>query len=161
MKCFSFILFFTTTLFGNGILSSYDSRFEAHLWTKSAHFSLQDTLTKLEDSTLVQTYPARALLRSLVLPGWGQMYNKSPRWKTALFAGIEVAGIVGIIQLNKKAENLRKEFEIFANEHWDFNRWIRNTPITKSIWSQLIDSPNYEDYQILIPDVYPKYCVQH
>ena len=75
MKCFSLILFFSTTLFGNGILSSYDNRFEAPLWTKSVHSSLQDTLTKSEDSTLVQTYPARALLRSLVLPGWGQMYN--------------------------------------------------------------------------------------
>ena len=141
MKCFSFILFFTTTLFGNGILSSYDNRFEAPLWTKPAHFSLQDTLTKLEDSTLVQTYPARALLRSLVLPGWGQMYNKSPRWKTALFAGIEVAGIVGIIQLNKKAENLRLKFEAFANEHWDFNRWVQNTPLTRSVWS---GSNNYD-----------------
>ena len=29
MKCFSFILFFTTTLFGNGILSNYDNRFIA------------------------------------------------------------------------------------------------------------------------------------
>ena len=29
MKCFSLILFFTTTLFGNGILSNYDNRFIA------------------------------------------------------------------------------------------------------------------------------------
>jgi hypothetical protein len=147
MKCFSFILFFTTTLFGNGILSSYDNRFEAPLWTKSAHFSLQDTLTKLEDSTLVQTYPARALLRSLVLPGWGQMYNKSPRWKTTLFAGIEVAGIVGIIQLNKKAEKLRLEYEDFADEHWDFSRWINNTPVNILHWSNppnnVFTSSNY------------------
>ena len=146
MKCFSFILFFTTTLFGNGILSSYDNRFESPLWMKSAHFSLQDTLTKPEDSTLVQTYPARALLRSLVLPGWGQIYNKSPRWKTALFAGIELAGIVGIVQLNKKAEKLRLEYEDFANEHWDFTRWISNTPITKSHWVSNLNIPDVWNY---------------
>ena len=146
MKCFSFILFFTITLFGNGILSSYDNRFDAPLWTKSAYFSLQDTLTKPEDSTLVQTYPARALLRSLVLPGWGQMYNKSPRWKTALFAGIEVAGIVGIVQLNKKAEKLRLEYEDFANEHWDFTRWIINTPLIKSHWVSNLNIPDVWNY---------------
>jgi len=134
MKCFSFILFFSTTLFGNAILSSYDNRFDAPLWTKSAHFSLQDTLTKPEDSTLIQIYPARALVRSLVLPGWGQMYNKSPWWKIALFAGIEVVGIVGIVQFNKKGEDLRLKYEDFADQHWSFENWINDTPIDSIYW---------------------------
>ena len=147
MKYFSLILFFVTTILsGNGILSNYDNRFEALLWMKSEHSSLQDALTELSDSTLVQSYPARALLRSLVFPGWGQMYNKSPWWKTALFAGIEVAGIVGIVQLNKKAENLRLDFEAFADEHWNFSRWIRNTPLTKSHWTSDLNIPDVWNY---------------
>ena len=146
MKYFSLILFFIlTTLFGNGILSSYDNRFEASFTFESEFYNFQDSITTAQD-TAIKSYPARALLRSLVVPGWGQMYNKSPWWKTALFAGIEVAGIVGIVQLNKKAEKLRLEYEDFANEHWDFTRWISNTPLTKSHWVNNLNIPDVWNY---------------
>ena len=39
------------------------------------------------------------------------------------------------------------EFEAFADEHWDFNRWIRNTPLTRLIWSE-------NQYQYLIQDLF-------
>jgi|TARA_B100000959_G_scaffold584_1_gene588 antitoxin component YwqK of YwqJK toxin-antitoxin module len=120
-------------------IRNYNNGFDMPLSMKPEKSSFQSILTKPDDLTLIQTYPARPLLRSLVVPGWGQMYNKSPWWKTALFAGIEVAGIVGIVQLNKKAEKLRLEYEDFADEHWDFSRWIRNTPVNISYWS---DPPN-------------------
>jgi len=99
-----------------------------------------------KDRVEFQSFNGKPLLRSLVLPGWGQMYNKSPRWKTALFAGIEVVGIVGIVQLNKKAENLRIEFESFADEHWDFTRWVSNTPLTKSQWLNNLNIPDIWNY---------------
>ena len=34
-------------------------------------------------------YPGKPLIMSLVLPGAGQYYNKSPMWKTASFLGVE------------------------------------------------------------------------
>ena len=135
MKNLLFTICITVSfVFGEDVLWNYDNRFETPSTFTSEYYEFQESL-KIEQDTLTnKSYPARALLRSLVVPGWGQLYNKSRWWKTALFVGIEVAGIAGIVQLNKKAENLRKEFEIFANEHWDFNRWIKNTPLKSSDW---------------------------
>ena len=35
-------------------------------------------------------YPGKPLIMSLILPGAGQFYNKSPFWKTASFLGVEI-----------------------------------------------------------------------
>ena len=148
-------------VFGENVLLNYDNRFEAPSTFTSEYYEFQDSL-KIEQDTLTnKSYPARALLRSLVVPGWGQLYNKSSWWKTAFFVGIEVAGIAGIVQLNKKSENLRKEFEIFANEHWDFSRWIRNTPVNVDPWDSdynqiplvFLNSDNYQQGDTTLFDV--------
>ena len=39
------------------------------------------------DDTLI-VYPAKPMLYSLIFPGLGQWYNKSPLWKIGLFSGI-------------------------------------------------------------------------
>mgnify|MGYP001302274861 CR=1 FL=1 len=162
MKNLLFTICITVSfVFGEDVLWNYDNRFEAPSTFTSEYYKFQDSL-KIEQDTLTnKSYPARALLRSLVVPGWGQLYNKSSWWKTAFFVGIEVAGIAGIVQLNKKAENLRKEFEIFANEHWDFSRWIRNTPVNVDPWYSdynqiplvFFDSDNYQQGDTTLFDV--------
>ena len=71
-------------------------------------------------------YPGKPLIMSLVLPGAGQYYNKSPMWKTTAFLGVEVGSILAMIQFNKKAELLKDEYEAFANKNWSINAWVNN-----------------------------------
>ena len=67
------------------------------------------------------------MLYSLILPGVGQWYNKSPAWKIGLFAGIEAASIFSRLQWRKKAEDIRLKYEIFADDNWDLETWVSNT----------------------------------
>jgi len=67
------------------------------------------------------------MLYSLILPGVGQWYNKSPGWKIGLFAGIEAASIFSGLQWRKKAEDIRLKYEIFADQNWDLEKWVFNT----------------------------------
>ncbi len=90
------------------------------------------------DSTEVETdvpilmnnpvhYPARPMLYSLVLPGAGQIYNKSPWWKTAVFAGVEITGIALWWSWKSKAEDIQTEYEAYARSHWALSDWYTNT----------------------------------
>ena len=111
-------------------LYNLDSRFHPVLST-SFFFLDQDSLpgatemVEPEDSLVV--YPARPMLYSLILPGAGQWYNKSPAWKIGLFAGIEAASIFSGLQWQKKAEDIRLQYEIFADQNWDLETWVFNT----------------------------------
>ena len=111
-------------------LYNLDSRFNPVLST-SFFFLEQDSLpaatemVEPEDSLVV--YPARPMLYSLILPGAGQWYNKSPAWKIGLFAGIEAASIFSGLQWKKKAEDIRLQYEIFADQNWDLETWVFNT----------------------------------
>ena len=111
-------------------LYNLDSRFHPVLST-SFFFLDQDSLpgatemVEPEDSLVV--YPARPMLYSLILPGAGQWYNKSPAWKIGLFAGIEAASIFSGLQWKKKAEDIRLQYEIFADQNWDLETWVFNT----------------------------------
>ena len=71
-------------------------------------------------------YPGKPLVMSLVLPGAGQFYNKSPLWKTASFVGIEIATIFAWNHFNSEAEKYRQNYESFANEHWSLQNWATN-----------------------------------
>jgi hypothetical protein len=68
-------------------------------------------------------YPGKPLIMSLVLPGAGQYYNKSPMWKTASFLGVELGSIVAWDYFTKKATTLRKEYWSFADSNWDLYAW--------------------------------------
>ena len=116
------IIFAVTSYLGANGLYNLDSRFQPVLSTNL--FSLdQDSLpislemVHKEDSLVV--YPARPMLYSLILPGVGQWYNKSPAWKIGLFAGFEVASIFSGWQWQNKAEDIRLEYELFADQNWD------------------------------------------
>ena len=69
-----------------------------------------------EDSVQFVNYPAKPLLYSLLLPGLGQYKNGDPLWKSAIFAGVEVASIIGWVQWNKQAEDIRMQTFI-VDEH--------------------------------------------
>ena len=72
-------------------------------------------------------YPGKPLIMSLVLPGAGQYYNKSPMWKTASFLGVELGSIVAWDYFIKKAKTLRNEYWSFADSNWDLYTWYKFT----------------------------------
>ncbi|MFH1851739.1 MAG: DUF5683 domain-containing protein [Candidatus Neomarinimicrobiota bacterium] len=75
----------------------------------------------------VMVFPARPLLMSLIIPGSGQIYNKSPWWKAAVFAGVEAAGFVAWWSYTNQAEDMRNKFELFADNHWSLAEWVRTS----------------------------------
>jgi hypothetical protein len=76
----------------------------------------------VEDGPTI-VYPGKPLMMSLVLPGRGQLYNKEPLWKSGLFAGIELGSMVSIFYANKKADELRRDYQDFADENWNLHNW--------------------------------------
>jgi hypothetical protein len=124
------IIFAMTSYLGANDLYKLDSRFQPVV-TTNFFFLDQDSLPAApemveQDDSLV-VYPARPMLYSLILPGVGQWYNKSPAWKIGLFAGIEAASIFSGLQWRKKAEDIRLKYEIFADQNWDLETWVSNT----------------------------------
>ena len=71
-------------------------------------------------------YPGKPLIMSLVLPGAGQLYNKSPLWKTAAFVGVEVGSILSWQYFAKKAEGLQDDYESYADLNWNITNWVYN-----------------------------------
>ena len=71
-------------------------------------------------------YPGKPLIMSLVLPGAGQLYNKSPLWKTAAFVGVEVGSILSWQYFAKKAERLQDDYESYADLKWNITNWVYN-----------------------------------
>ena len=90
-------------------LYNLDNRFH------SSYYFFQDSLIDdsinqiLTDDTLI-VYPARPMLYSLIFPGLGQWYNKSPLWKISLFSGIEIASIASAVQWMNKADDIRVNY---------------------------------------------------
>ena len=124
------VIFAVTSYLGANDLYNLDSRFQPAIST-NLFFLDQDSLPATpemvgqEDSLVI--YPARPMLYSLILPGAGQWYNKSPAWKIGLFAGIEAASIFSGLQWRKEAEDIRLKYEIFADQNWDLETWVSNT----------------------------------
>ena len=89
--------------------------------------------TKVPDTTSVVllegnqvNYPGKPLIMSLILPGAGQYYNKSPLWKTASFIGVELGSILAWRYYQNKAEELRDEYQAFADMNWSMENWVYN-----------------------------------
>jgi len=137
------ILLFTTML-SAGDLYLFDDRFQPALNLNTTEFILSDTTEDIiKDSVTLVNYPAKPMLYSLILPGLGQYKNGDPLWKSAIFIGVEAASIVGMLQWNKQAEDIRKQYELFGDNHWSIINWVENTllnPITGLI--------QYEDFKL-------------
>lgn len=71
-------------------------------------------------------YPGKPLVMSLIIPGSGQYYNKSPLWKTASFLGVEIATIFAWSHYASEAEIYRKNYQSYADEHWSLENWAIN-----------------------------------
>ena len=152
------LLFSVSNLMADGLFH-YDARLHAPLTNRLVRINagLSSALAAVETDSATATeeivFPARPMLMSLVVPGLGQVYNKSPWWKTAIFAGVEVAGIVGWWSFTNKAEDKRLEFEEFADLHWDLERWYNNSQlIFSNDWESVIRGTHH--LTLIISDQY-------
>ena len=104
------------------ILGSYLISRSILFFSLSIVLFAQDS-TKLvveKDSTF---YPGKPLLLSLVVPGLGQVYNKEPLWKPGVFIATEIVSITSIMYANKKADEIRMDYQKFADENWNVKDW--------------------------------------
>jgi len=128
---------------------------ENSLYNMDNRFAIKYDLTNLVDNSEFsdslfiksKTYSLKPMIASLAIPGFGQYLNDSPWWKTALFASVEVAGIVGYISWTNKADDITKEYENWADEHWDMNSWVSGSAILLSD-IQLSGYPDVNDVRI-------------
>ena len=114
---------------GEGLIKNIDNRF-ATKWELTNIYNSSLSPDPIDYQS--KTYSLNPMIASLFIPGFGQYLNKSPLWKTALFAGVEIAGIVGYITWTNKADDITKEYENWADEHWDMNSWVNGSAILLS-----------------------------
>ena len=79
------------------------------------------TLTFVKKDTTF--YPGKPLLMSLIIPGLGQVYNKEPIWKPSLFFGTEILTLASVFYANKRADEIRINYQDFADENWSIQNW--------------------------------------
>lgn len=65
----------------------------------------------------------KALLFSAILPGAGQIYNRSPWWKSTMFISVEAAALTACKKWDKSGEDYRVMFEAYADDHWTIENW--------------------------------------
>jgi len=115
-----------TQIFGNTF-------FQGKIYQLESMMFLQDTTSENESEFQLETFkekgqfksPGKALLYSGVLPGMGQAYMGN--WLRGLiFVGLDAAAIGTWYNNNNLAEDKKKEYSYYANEHWDFGRWVHD-----------------------------------
>ena len=90
-----------------------------------------------QDSVRVNT--STPMLKSFILPGWGQLSKNDPLWKPILFFSMESIAISSHFHFIKKSDVFRNDFETYADLHWDLKRWYENTKIIfPDRWSDII-----------------------
>ena len=47
-------------------------------------------------------------------------------WKGAIFLGVEIASLAYRSHYNKKGDNFVSKYKNFADEHWSFDKWIKD-----------------------------------
>lgn len=130
---FLFPLLLTSLLSGSSKLIPHQPRLHGPLPIVQPR-SETDTTRTLQDSTM---YPARGLILSLGVPGMGEWYAGA-RKKAALFIGVEVAAWAGWRSLMKDADRIEREYESFADEHWDLFQWWLRTPLLTTNYGDVV-----------------------
>ena len=101
------------------------------------HYNIKNYV--LKQDSLFLPLPAKAMFKSLLIPGWGQVQNNDYWWKSALFAAVDVLGIFSSIKLTNEAENIRRDFEQYGDDHWTLERWYNNTRlIFPNSWKNIL-----------------------
>jgi len=68
----------------------------------------------------------KAFLMNLAIPGAGYLYAGEKRGLVNM--GLEGVAWVAYVYYHDRGKSKEKEFESYADGHWDYNRWITNNP---------------------------------
>ena len=112
-----FYLIFNTFIILGNFLSAQEIKLEEKIIDST------DSISVVIDKS---NYPGKPLIMSLILPGAGQYYNKSPMWKTLSFMGVEITSLILWKSFKDRAETLKDDYEEYADNHWSLNNWINN-----------------------------------
>ena len=93
----------------------------------SEPMNVSDTtsILKIDEEKVVQ-YPGKPLIMSLVFPGTGQYYNKSPMWKVLGFIGAEFGSLIAWNYFLNDAEKKKNEYQDYADLNWSLDNWALN-----------------------------------
>ena len=69
--------------------------------------------------------PAGAALRSLALPGWGQMYARNPL-KAVIYAGLEQGFIYGVYRQHKLFQHYDLTYQNYNSKYQNYNSKYQN-----------------------------------
>ncbi len=128
-KTIILLITISTIVCAEDLLKNLDNRFATKIeLTNLVHNSIFTDSLDINS----KTSSLKPMVASLVIPGFGQYLNRSPWWKTVLFAGVEVASIAGYISWTNKGDNITKEYENWADEHWDMNNWVNGSAVLLS-----------------------------
>ena len=83
------------------------------------------SILKIDEEKVVQ-YPGKPLIMSLVFPGTGQYYNKSPMWKVLGFIGAEFGSLIAWKYFLDDAEKKKNEYQDYADLNWSLDDWVFN-----------------------------------
>ena len=83
------------------------------------------SILKIDEGKVVQ-YPGKPLIMSLVFPGTGQYYNKSPMWKVLGFIGAEFGSLIAWNYFLNDAEKKKNEYQDYADLNWSLDNWALN-----------------------------------
>ena len=83
----------------------------------------QDSTKIIRDQDSLTFYPGKPLIMSLIVPGLGQLYNQEPVWKPSLFIGTEILSLASIFYANKRADEIRINYQEFADNNWSLQNW--------------------------------------
>lgn len=112
------------------------------------------------DSTDVGPQPLPAavkknFLKSLVLPGWGQVSEGNYK-RAAAFALIEAATIYGHFYYINQEERAMTDFKNYADEHWSFETWVNTEEIrADKIYHCGFEKTHNMDYELIDGVYYP------
>ena len=113
----------------------------------SEPMNVSDTtsILKIDEEKVVQ-YPGKPLIMSLVFPGTGQYYNKSPMWKVLGFIGAEFGSLIAWNYFLNDAEKKKNEYQDYADLNWSLDNWVLNR---YNFPSQIIEDRSWSSFSSL------------
>jgi len=94
------------------------------------------TVKKIEKKPVIIKSPTGAMVRSLIIPGWGQWYNQK-KFKAILIFGTETGILINSIYLNQLTQKSTTDWE---REYYLNNRNLSNWYLVGVILFSLADA---------------------
>jgi len=91
----------------------------------------QDSLSDIDVTSPYYRYPGKAMMMSLAVPGAGQLYVGRPL-RSVAFLGVEIIALLAWNSYSRRGDDMTRDFRDFADDYWDFNRWLNNAQYYQS-----------------------------